>query len=54
MSMVAVVMVAIPVLTVEARSEVTLAVPPPPVMEEERRETGLPVSPSGGALGSPA
>ena len=26
----------------EVRSEVTLAVPPPTVAEEERRETGLP------------
>ena len=34
--------------------EVTLAVPPPIVVEEERRETGLPTSPSGGAHGSPA
>ena len=47
-------MAAIPMVTSEARSEVTLAVPPPLVMEEERRETGLLVSPDGGALGSPA
>ena len=36
----AVVMAAIPVVTVEVRSEVTLMVPPPIVMEEERREAG--------------
>ena len=47
-------MAVIPVVTVEAGSEVTLAVPPPPVMEEERREFRLPISPSGGAHGSPA
>ena len=47
-------MAAIPVVTVEAGSEVTLAVLPPPVMEEERREIGLPVSPGGRAHGSPA
>ena len=48
------VMAAIPVVTEEAKSEVTLAVPPLPVVEAERRETGLPVSPGGGAHGSPA
>ena len=52
MSTAAAVMVAIPVVTAEARSEVTLAVPPPPVIEAERRETRLPVSPGGGAHGS--
>jgi len=54
MSTAADVMVVIPVVTTEARSEVTLAVPPPPVVEEDRRETRLPVSLGGGALGSPA
>ena len=34
--------------------EVTLVVAPLMVAEEERRETGLPVSPGGGAHGSPA
>ena len=46
-------MAAIPVVTVEARLEVTLAFPPPLVVEEERRETGLTISPDGGAHGSP-
>ena len=46
-------MAAIPMVMAEAGSEVTLAVPPPPIAEEERRETGLPVSLDGGALGSP-
>ena len=46
-------MVAIPVVMVEAGSEVTLAIPPPLVAKEERRETGLPISPNGGAHGSP-
>ena len=50
----AVVMAAIPMVTAEVRSEVTLTVPPPTVAEEERRETRLPISPSGGAHGSPA
>ena len=38
----------------KVRSEVSLAGPPPMVVEEERRETRLPVSPDGGAHGSPA
>jgi len=50
----AAVMATIPVVTVEAGSEVTLAVPPPMVTEEERRESGLPILPGGGAHGSPA
>lgn len=37
----------------EARSEVTLVVPPLPVMEEKRMETWLPVLPHRGALGLP-
>ena len=41
-------------VTTEVGSEVTLAVPPPIVMEEEWRETRLPASPGGGAHGSPA
>ena len=47
-------MVAIPMVTAEVRSEVTLMVPHPMVVEEERRETGLPVLPDGGTHGSPA
>ena len=47
-------MAMIPMVLAEARSGVTLAVPPPPVAKEERREAGLPVSPSGGAHGLPA
>ena len=39
---------------VEVGSEVTLAIPPPIAMAEERRETGLPASLDGGAHGSPA
>ena len=50
----AVVMAVIPMVMVEVRSKVTLAVPPPIVVEEERWETRLPVSPGGGAHGSPA
>ena len=46
-------MAVIPVVTAKAGSEVTLAVPPPMVAEEERREGGLPISPGGGAHGSP-
>ena len=48
------VMAVIPVVMVEVGLEVTLVVPPPMVVEEERRETRLPVSPGGGAHGSPA
>jgi len=44
---------AIPVLTVEVASEVTLAAPPPPTAAEEERETELPTSPGGGLQGSP-
>jgi len=54
MSTAAAVMVAVPMVTAEARSEVTLVVPPPTVAEEMRRETRLPASPSGGVHGSPA
>jgi len=50
----AVVMVAIPVAILEVRSEVTLAIPPPTAMAEERRETGLPASLGGGTHGSPS
>jgi hypothetical protein len=38
----------------EVGSEVTLAIPPPTAVVEERRETKLPASPSGGTLGSPS
>ena len=48
-----VVMAAIPVVTAEVKSEVTLAVPPLTVVEEERRETRLPISHSGGVHGLP-
>ena len=48
------VLVAIPVVTAEAMSEVTLAAPPPLVVVEEERETRLPASPSGGPRGSPS
>ena len=41
-------------VTMEVGSEVTLAIPPPTAMEEERRETRLPASPGGGAHGSPS
>jgi len=47
-------MAAIPMVTVEVESEVTLMVPPPMAAGEERRETGLPALPGGGAHGSPA
>ena len=50
----AAVMAAILVVTVEVGSEVILAIPPPTAMVEERRETRLPASPSGGARGSPS
>lgn len=53
MPTVVVVMVVIPVVTVEVGSEVRLVVPPPTVAEVERRETELPTSPSGGVHGSP-
>jgi hypothetical protein len=43
------VMAVIPMVTVEVRSEVTLVVCPLIVVEEERRETELPISPGGGA-----
>ena len=50
---VAEVMVVIP-MAAEAGSKVTLAIPPPTAMEEERREIGLPASPGGGGHGSPS
>ena len=49
----AVVMAVIPMVMAEVGLEVTLVVPPPTVVEE-RRETGLPALPGGGAHGSPA
>ena len=48
------VIAAIPVVTIEVGSEVTLAIPPPTSVAKERRETGLPASPSGGTHGSPS
>ena len=51
---VATVLAAIPVVTAEAASEVTLVAPPPPAAAEEERETGLPASPGGGPHGSPS
>ena len=45
---------AIPMLTVEVVSEVTLAAPPPPAAAEEERETELPASLVGGLHGSPS
>ena len=47
-AMAATVLVAIPVVTAEVASVVSLAAPPPPVAAEEERETGLPASPGGG------
>ena len=47
------VMAVICVVTVEVGLEVTLAIPPPTTMAEEKRETELPTSPSGGTHGSP-
>ena len=47
-------MAAILVVMAGVGSEVTLAVPPPMVVEEERREIGLPISLDGGAHGLPA
>jgi len=46
-------MVAIPMVMAEVGSKVTVAVPPPSVVEEERREARLPILPDGGAHGSP-
>jgi hypothetical protein len=51
---VAVALAAIPVVTAEVMSEVTLAAPPPPATVEEERETELPASPGGGLHGSPS
>ena len=42
------------VVSAEVGSGVNLAVPPPPIAEEERREAGLPVLPDGGAHSSHA
>ena len=53
LSTAAAVMVVIPMVIAEAGSEVTLTVPPPPVVEVERRETGLHISPDQGTHGSP-
>ena len=50
----ATVLAAIPVVTAEAMSEVSLVAPPPPAMVEEERETRLPIPPSGGLRGSPS
>ena len=50
----ATVLAAIPVVTVEAALEVSLAAPPPPAMTEEERETRLPASPGRGLHGSPS
>ena len=46
-------MAVIPVVMAEVGLEVTLEIPPLTIAEEERRETGLPISPNGGAHGSP-
>ena len=51
---VATVMAVIPMVMAEVGLEVTFVVPPPTVVEEERRETGLPASLGGGAHGLPA
>ena len=48
------VMAAIPMVMAEVGSEVTLVVPPPIVVEGERRETGLPASLNEEAHDSPA
>ena len=48
------VMAAIPVVTSEVGSEVTLVIPPPIAAVEERRETRLPASPDVGTHGSPS
>jgi len=53
MSTKAAVMAVILVVSAEAGLEVTPTVPPLPVVEEERREIGLPILPRGGAHGSP-
>ena len=56
-SMVAAAMVVMAVIlmaTAEVGSEVTLAIPPPTTMVEERRETGLPASPDEGTHGLPS
>ena len=39
-------------VTAEAVSEATLAIPPKPAAAEKRRETGVPALPSGGTHGS--
>ena len=54
MSMAVAVMAVISMVTAEAKSEETLAVPRLLVAEAERRETGHLVSLDGGAHGSPA
>ena len=46
--------VVIPMVTGKVGSEVTLMIPLPTAVKEERREIGLPASPGGGAHGSPA
>ena len=46
-------LVAIPVLTAEVTSKVTLVSPPPPAVVEEVRETELPALSGGGLHGSP-
>ena len=48
------VLAAIPVVMVDATSEVTLVAPAPLATVEEERETGLPASPGGGLRGSPS
>jgi len=50
----AAVMAAMPMAIAEARSEVTLAIPPAPAMVEERRETRLPTSTGEGTHGLPS
>ena len=50
----AMVLVAIPMVTAEATSDVTLVAPPPLAVAKEERETGLPTSSGGGPHGSPS
>ena len=45
---------AIPVVTTEATSEVSLVAPPPPAAVEEEKETETPTTLSGGLHGSPS
>ena len=50
----AAVMAAIPMVMAEVGPEVTLVIPPPIAMVEERRKTGLPTLPDGGTHCSPS